>query len=85
MKNPVTKDHLGNKYPTFKAMCKAYGLTYAVVYRRLTKFGFSLEVALTTPKNVKGYKFLESVERRDGIVLKRDKYTSQLKLVKENK
>lgn len=82
-KNPITKDHLGNEYPTFKAMCEAYGLTYSVVYRRLTVFGFSLEAALTTPKNVKGYKFLDGVERRDGITLKKDNYTSQYKLVEE--
>lgn len=75
---------MGNEYPTFKAMCAAYGLTYSVVYRRLTVFGFSLEAALTTPKNVKGYKFLDGVERRDGIALKKDKFTSQLKLVKDN-
>lgn len=84
MKNPITKDHLGNEYPTFKAMCEAYGLTYSVVHRRLTVFGFSLEAALTTPKNVKGYKFLEGIERRDGIALKKDNYTGQFKLVDNN-
>ena len=84
-KNHITKDHLGNEYPTFKAMCEAYGLTYSVVHRRLTVFGFTLEAALTTPKNVKGYKFLEGIERRDGIALKKDNYTGQYKLVEENK
>ena len=52
-KNPFTKDHLGNEYPTFKAMCDAYKLPHSVVYRRLTVFGFSLEAALTTPKKCK--------------------------------
>ena len=80
-KNPIKKDHLGNEYPTFKAMCDAYKLPQSVVYRRLATFGFSLEAALTTPKNVKGYKFLEGVERREGIALKKDKYTNQFKLV----
>ena len=83
-KNPFTKDHLGNEYPTFKAMCDAYKLPHSVVYRRLTVFGFSLEAALTTPKNVKGYRFLEGVERRKGVALKKDKYTNQFKLVDGN-
>ena len=80
-KNPITKDHLGNEYSTFKAMCDAYRLAAHVVDRRMKVFGFSLEAALTTPKNVKGYKFLEDVERREGIALKKDKYTNQFKLV----
>lgn len=84
VKNPITKDHLGNEYPTFKDMCVAYNIPESVVYRRLTGFGFSLEAALTTPKNVKGYKFLDGVERRDGITLKKNKYTGQFKLVDNN-
>lgn len=83
-KNPITKDHLGNEYSTFKAMCDAYGLAAHVVDRRMKVFGFSLEAALTTPKNVKGYKFLEDVERREGVALKKDKFTNQFKLVEGN-
>lgn len=82
--NPITKDHLGNEYPTFKAMCDAYGLAPHIVDRRMKVFGFSLEAALTTPKNKKGRRFLEDVERRDGVALKRCKYPSRFKLVEDN-
>lgn len=83
-KNPITKDHLGNEYPTFKAMCDAYGLAPHVVDRRMKVFKFSLEAALTTPKNEKGCRFLEGVERRGGVTLKKCKYPSRFKLVEDN-
>lgn len=65
------KDHLGNVYPTFEAMCKAYNLPSSVVRARLDRFKFSLEAALTTPKNKKGSTFREKAQRRDGVSFKK--------------
>jgi hypothetical protein len=42
-------DHLGNVYPTFKAMCDNYGVSTHVVYKRLNKLGYTKEEALLTP------------------------------------
>ena len=42
-------DHLGNKYPSFAAMARAYGLPAGTVYTRLHTYGWDLEKALTTP------------------------------------
>ena len=79
------KDHLGNSYPTFKAMCDAYGLPSYLVKHRLDKFKFSLEAALTTPKNKKGVTFKESVERRDGVRFeKRGRFMFQTQMVDDN-
>lgn len=64
-------DHLGNTYPTFKAMCDAYGLPDYLVSARLDRFKFSLEAALTTPKNKKGSTFREKAQRRDGVSFKK--------------
>ena len=41
-------DHLGNTYSSKAAMAQAYGMTFALLEKRLTK-GMSLEEALTTP------------------------------------
>ena len=65
------KDHLGNVYPTFKAMCDAYGLPSYLVRARLDRFKFSLEAALTTPKNKKGSTFRDKAQRRDGVSFKK--------------
>lgn len=39
------KDHLGNKYPTMTAMCKAYGVSLPT-YRYRRSLGLSVEGAL---------------------------------------
>lgn len=79
------KDHLGNVYPTFKAMCDAYGLPSYLVRARLDRFKFSLEAALTTPKNKKGSTFREKAQRRDGVSFKkRGIFDSQPVMVDEN-
>lgn len=79
------KDHLGNIYPTFKAMCDDYGLPSYLVRARLDRFKFSLEAALTTPKNKKGSTFREKAQRRDGVSFKkRGIFDSQPVMVDEN-
>ena len=55
----IKVDHLGKEYPTFKAMCKAYGLETSVVYKRLNVLKYSLEDALTIPKHGVGCKILQ--------------------------
>jgi len=42
-------DHLGKEHHSFAAMAKAYGLSSAMVSRRLNRYGWDLERALTTP------------------------------------
>lgn len=42
-------DHTGRDYPSFKAMCEAWGVDPGVVSSRLHKMGWSLKNALTTP------------------------------------
>lgn len=42
-------DHLGNEYPSFAAMARAYGLTMSMLRARLNAYGWDLEKALTTP------------------------------------
>ena len=46
----VFEDHLGNKFPTKKAMALYYGITPVVLAKRQSR-GWSLEKALTTPIN----------------------------------
>ena len=46
----VFKDHLGNKFPTKKAMALYYGITPVVLAKRRSR-GWSLEKSLTTPIN----------------------------------
>lgn len=46
----VFKDHLGNKFPTKKAMALYYGITPVVLAKRRSR-GWSLEKSLTTPVN----------------------------------
>lgn len=41
-------DHLKNEYPSIKAMCRAYNISY-VTYRKRIQRGWSLEKALITP------------------------------------
>lgn len=49
MKSKEVQDHLGNKYPSIAAMCRAYGLPERTnFYHRIHK-GWSLEKALTMP------------------------------------
>lgn len=47
-------DHNGKKYPTLTAMAKAYGLTQACLSRRINRYGWDLEKALTTPAKKNG-------------------------------
>lgn len=46
----VVEDHLGNKFPTKKAMALYYGITPVVLAKRRSR-GWSLEKSLTTPIN----------------------------------
>lgn len=46
-RNTLSKDHLGNVYESFEAMCKAWGLKVGMVYARLNR-GWSVKKALTT-------------------------------------
>ena len=43
------RDHRGKEYHSFPAMARAYGLTSAMLAKRLHRYGWSLEQALTTP------------------------------------
>lgn len=43
------EDHRGNKYPSIKAMCKAYGIRDAT-WRSRRRAGWSVERALETPE-----------------------------------
>ena len=40
------RDHLGNRYPTVRDMCRAYGISTATFYAALEE-GATLEEALT--------------------------------------
>lgn len=42
------EDHLGNTYPSYSSMAKAYGLSFNALYHRLNN-GWSIKDALTTP------------------------------------
>lgn len=42
-------DHTGRDFPTFQAMCEAWGVRPGTVSARLHKMGWSLKNALTTP------------------------------------
>ena len=42
-------DHTGREFPSFKAMCEAWGVDPGVVHARLHQLGWSLKNALTTP------------------------------------
>ena len=48
--NIISKDHLGNIFPTIKAMCEYWGLTYKIVLYRLNH-GMTIKEALTTKEN----------------------------------
>lgn len=43
----ICKDHLGNKYKSYKAMCEKYKISYQVYTWRLNN-GYNVEQALTT-------------------------------------
>lgn len=62
----VSVDHLGNKYPSFKAMCKAYKKSPNTVNLRLNN-GWSLELALTAKQlRRKGGSHGKGTETRTG-------------------
>lgn len=44
--NIISKDHLGNMFPTMKAMCEHWGQSYSTVSCRLER-GLSMKEALT--------------------------------------
>lgn len=48
IKNRKVKDHLGNEYPSIRAMCDHYGMTSARFFGR-RKLGWPLEKILTAP------------------------------------
>lgn len=48
----IVKDHLGNYYPTTRAMADHYGLEYTLVCNRLYR-GWTIERTLTTPADTK--------------------------------
>lgn len=48
-----TTDHLGNVFPSVKAMCDHYGVNYCTYRQRLGN-GATLEAALTAPRGRKG-------------------------------
>lgn len=43
-----SRDHTGKEYPTIRAMCKAWGITYSRYVYRISH-GWSIEKALTAP------------------------------------
>jgi hypothetical protein len=49
MKRQKWTDHKGNDFPSLNAMCEAYGITHHTFHTRVTKLGWSVEKALTTP------------------------------------
>ena len=46
------KDYKGNDYPSFTAMCKSYNIPKSTVEARINRHGWSLEEALTIPRNM---------------------------------
>lgn len=46
---PPVKDHLGNEYPSKRAMCGAYGMPLSTYGNRLNR-GWTVEQALTVPR-----------------------------------
>lgn len=49
IKQQKCEDHLGNKYESLNAMCRAYNITHHTFTTRTQRLGWSLEKALTTP------------------------------------
>lgn len=47
-RNTISKDHLGNVYPSIYAMCKHWGVRDSTFIHRIQK-GMSIKKALTTP------------------------------------
>jgi DNA-binding transcriptional regulator YhcF (GntR family) len=47
--NIPCKDHLGNKYPSIKDMCKVYGVNPETYSRRIKVYKMTVEEALTRP------------------------------------
>lgn len=42
-------DHTGRVFPSFRAMCEAWGVSPGLVRVRISRMGWSLRCALTTP------------------------------------
>ena len=45
----ASTDHTGRVFPTFRAMCGAWGVSSGLVRVRISQLGWSLKNALTTP------------------------------------
>lgn len=45
----ASTDHTGRVFPTFRAMCEAWGVSPGLVRDRVNYMGWSLRCALTTP------------------------------------
>ncbi len=56
-------DHLGNAFETKSAMCRAYGITMNILYRRISR-GWTLERTLTTPRQEQPANIRKAVEHR---------------------
>lgn len=63
----IKVDHLGNVYPTQKAMCDAYGINSSTFNQRIKKSGMTVEEALTKPTD-----FYQHTGERDAFI--RDNY-----------
>ena len=49
MAKKAVTDHLGNKFNTIKEMCEYWGVPYITFNKRMRKFKWTLDRALTTP------------------------------------
>ena len=45
----ASTDHTGRVFPSFQAMCEAWGVSPGLVRVRISQMGWSLRCALTTP------------------------------------
>ena len=52
LNNTESKDHLGNVFPTIRAMCKHWNINVSTFSFRISK-GWSIEKALTEPRRIK--------------------------------
>lgn len=55
MHKKTTYDHLGNEFPSTKAMCQHYGITVSVYHNRI-KLGWSIKSILTRATRAKTHK-----------------------------
>ncbi len=60
--NIISKDHLGNEFPTMKDMCEYWGQSYSTVLYRL-EHGLSMKEALTMKRRKFGKKVVINKKR----------------------